>query len=175
MNVPILEISAYYHKTLEVAPSTKSRPPTLDEFLHRYGVNQDQLYKPCTRDIRVRVASLIKDWYKLGFCLLGFSRENWLKELKQDYVKNRLTHQRAEAVLDHWSEIEEEKATYNKLIKALMFCEERDIVQSVVKWISEMNISTRPGVYYTCTAAIVMYRRITDRSVKIRPGPNIRE
>ena len=143
-----------------MAPSTKSGPPTVDEFLHKYGVNHDQLYKPCPRDIRVRVANLIKDWYKVGMCLLGFSRENWLKELKRDYAKNWLTHQRAEAVMDYWSEIDEEKATYNKLINVLMLCEEREIVQSVIKWISEMKISTRPGTYYY-TSAIVIYIQVS--------------
>ena len=124
----------------------KQEPPTFEEILDKYEVDLTQLCKPCPRDIRVRVASKLKDWYKLGTYLPGVPY-NKLEELKYDYRVNRFTAQRAEAVMDLWSDMYEEKATYIVLMKALVKCGEREIVISMIKWINEKNIATRPGEF----------------------------
>ena len=129
-----------YYNTIYLTGKRLNEPPTLQQILEHRGMTVAELQKPCPRDIQARVAPRLKDWYQLGQWLMLDNHR-----LKEGLRNGRYLARPGEFVLDEWSNRFGDKASYIHLMNALVNCRQRELVESMIEWIKEKRISTRPG------------------------------
>ena len=101
-----------------------SLSPSLEEIISGHGLTRKDLESVCPRDVRHEVALKVEDWKMVGH-LFNVPQE----KLTAIDLENRTEDQRRVALLDTWSNIEGEGASYLKLAHVLNQRRRNDLVK----------------------------------------------
>ena len=95
----------------------------LEDALSHHGVKKKDLERECSKEVRIRIATKLADWKKLGH-YLKLSKEK-LYAIDQE---NETEDQRKIALLDAWDEKERQGASMLVLAEALCRQQRQDLV-----------------------------------------------
>ena len=116
-----------------MATHLQGTAPNLKHILSRYPLNEEQLRKECSKEVRIEIAKEIIEWRLVGICL-GIPNPR-LTSIDRDYGSE---DQKKVAMLDTWQEREGSNATYLNLADALHRHGRRDLVELICRMIVKM-------------------------------------
>ena len=143
--------------TVDVALNIRHGSPTLNDIISHYNIEEEQLQRVCSHNVRLNIAQQLSDWKMLGY-YLNLTEQN-LTAIERENDTESL---RRVAMLNKWHEREGRNATYLRLAGALYQHGRSDLVELLCRTVKE-----RDSVHVACSRNEAMFRA-NEENIRIK-------
>ena len=117
-------------------------PPSYDEVLKHYGLDDSHMREKCSKIVMTAVAKKMNDW-RSDYLSLGKAK---LDTIESSGVKEE---EKRKKYLQAWTEAYGFKATYELMVSSFVKAERADLAQIVCEKLQKICLKTDTGKYYS--------------------------